>query len=57
MDKVVRTPEDKGMLADDLQVDRERLARVCERYGVARLQGPGRSLGATLSCLPALGVS
>ena len=26
------------MLVDDLQVDSERLARVCERYGVARLE-------------------
>lgn len=26
------------MLVDDLQVDRERLAEVCERYGVARLE-------------------
>ncbi len=26
------------MLVKDLQVDRERLARVCQRYGVARLE-------------------
>ena len=26
------------MLVDDLQVDRERLAELCERYGVARLE-------------------
>ena len=29
------------MLVDDLQVDRKRLAEVCERYGVARLEAFG----------------
>ena len=29
------------MLVDDLQIDRERLAMVCRRYGVARLEAFG----------------
>ena len=29
------------MLLEDLQIDRERLAEVCERYGVARLEAFG----------------